>query len=178
MTHHGSIEKQKQKQNIGSLSLFRRGLGVVKRTYFPAKLSLYQTFHLFALTPVFSTCFEEIALSRTGWRPLPSDSYNPCIISTMWRRQATNINAVWNVGLFHPRISTVFRLWWCLVDGVQGGTISVLHSRSSTNQRSGLSLRRYGKNIRVSGDMGLGVDWERPTVITHHFKDYTTTLPI
>lgn len=64
------------------------------------------------------------------------------------------------------------------MDGVQGGTISVLNSRSSTNQRSGLSLRRYGKNIRVSGDMGLGVDWERPTVITHHFKDYTTTLPI
>lgn len=68
VTHHGSIGKQprkkKKKKKTLAHSLFRRGLGVVIRTYFLAKLSLYQTYHLSAVTPVFSTCSEE--MSKTG----------------------------------------------------------------------------------------------------------------
>lgn len=41
-------------------------------------------------------------------------------------------------------------LWWCLVDGVQCGAFSALHLQSSTNQRTGLSLRHYGKDVRAS----------------------------
>lgn len=54
------------------------------------------------------------------------------------------------------------------MDGVQGGTISVLHSQSRTKQRSGLSLR-------VSEDAGLGMDWQRPTLILNILKK--PTLP-
>lgn len=52
---------KKKKKYIGSLSLFRLGPGVVISLSFLAKLSLYQTFHLSAMTPVFST-FEDISL--------------------------------------------------------------------------------------------------------------------
>lgn len=77
-------------------------------------------------------------------------------------RQATDWTpAFLSLPIGFYRMLMAFSLWWCLVDGVQGGTISGLHFRASTNQRSGLTLRRYGKRVRVSarshrGGRGLG----------------------
>lgn len=66
VTHHGQLYWKTKNKNIGSLVLFRRGPGVGMRIYFLAKWSLYQTFHRSAMTPVFSTCFEDMSPSRTG----------------------------------------------------------------------------------------------------------------
>lgn len=56
---HRKTTQKENKIDVGSL---RWGLGVVIQTYFLVQLSLYQTFHLSAMTPVFTTCFEEIAV--------------------------------------------------------------------------------------------------------------------
>lgn len=56
---------------------------------------------------------------------------------------------------FRPVMSTMFRLWWCLAENVQGGTTFVLHSLARTNHK-------YQHVCQVTCG---GVAWERPFVI-------------
>lgn len=115
--------KRKKERNIGSLSLFRRGPGVVIRISFPAKL--YQL--ISDLSPF---CYDTsvlifvlvlktfLCLERDGKLPLASDQYNPCIVSSMWRRRASNI-IVFEilVILACPRCSGSGGAWWMVCAG-------------------------------------------------------------
>lgn len=116
------------------------------------------------MTPVFSTCFEDISLSRvSGYHYHPTLTIHAS--SPLCDKDSYQIPMLFEMLVCSPLMSATFRLWWCLVDGAQGGTVSVLCSWSSTNHRSGLSLslsyRCNGKSIClcvcwVTGFGGVG----------------------
>lgn len=140
MWHHIALLKKQNKTHWLTFIIQTGSRSSHKDIISGKKLSLYQTFHLSAMTPVFSTCFKDISLSRvSGYLYHPTVTIHAS--SPLCDEDGYQIpSAVWNVSCFFcPPMSATFSLWWCLVGGVQGGTISVLCSWSSTNHRSGLS---------------------------------------
>lgn len=100
------------------------------------------------MTPVFSTCFEDISLSRvSGYHYHPTLTIHAS--SPLRDKDSYQIPMLFEMLVCSPLMSATFRLWWCLVDGAQGGTVSVLCSWSSTNHRSGLSLSLTVAMVKV-----------------------------
>lgn len=134
------------------------------------------------MTPVFSTCFEDISLSRvSGYHYHPTLTIHAS--SPLCDKDSYQIPMLFEMLVCSPLMSATFRLWWCLVDGAQGGTASVLCSWSSTNHRSGLSLSLTVAMVKVfvcvcAGWQGLEgwemLDYTRPTVL---LKNAPTLFP-
>lgn len=60
------------------------------------------------------------------------------------------------LSLFHPRMFTVFRLWWCLVDGARkvAQSLGSTHGQVQTKGPVSLSVTVVKILEWVSGDVG------------------------
>lgn len=124
MTHHGSIEEKKRKEKKHWLTvIIQTGSRSSHKDIFSGKL--YQL--ISDLSPFcYDTSVLELALvlktflclERDEKLPLPPDQYNPCIVSTIWRRRASNI-IVFEilVILACPRCSGSGGAWWMVCAG-------------------------------------------------------------
>ena len=119
------------------------------------------------------TCIEDISVSRTGWE----------VTSSIWSIQSMHClqyvaktgikyHCVWNIS--HPCVSTVFRLWWCLVDGVRRGAQSLCSTHGQVQTEGLVSLCIVKILAWVSGDLGWG--WTGKDRLW--YRDYTPPLPI